>query len=141
MQFFSPSFSLWARPTPSFSFPSLFFFHAAQAQLAFFLFSLSSPRGPASWPAHFLPWPSQPLRPALSPFFLLLTSGTHLSGSSPTSSQTRARARVRPRHGTTFPARGIPGPHAKVLRPPYKAAALCPRTRKNSSRRLLPCEP
>jgi hypothetical protein len=117
----------------SLSLSPLSFFSSAQpspAGLSFFSSlhrtAQSSSRSRASFPRPNGPSPTQrPTRtPALSfPFSLSLTGGPACRGRL----RPRARLGLEPEsvHGMArpLPTRGILGPHAKVPRPPYKAAA------------------
>ena len=79
---------------------------------------------PFSFPATAGPIPrSGPVQLA-APFPLSprLTSGTHLSGSPPSSRRTRAEPEFVP----SARRRGILGPHTKAQTPPLSARSLCP---------------
>jgi hypothetical protein len=96
-------------PLP-FSFSSLFFFHAAQVQPAFLPLLPFSPAWP-NLPSCLCPSPAQSARaPLLFSFSCLLTDGTRMSGTSPTSSSSRTRTRVESGCGMAYPAVRRPEP-------------------------------
>jgi hypothetical protein len=117
-------------PSPLFFFFSLFHFPLRPGPRRPFLSPPHGPAGLLSSP----PFPSlraaQAARPGSFcprglPHFLslslTLTGGTRLSGPSPTSSQTRAPARVQPRHGAAALPRVTWARMPRHLQPPYKA--------------------
>jgi hypothetical protein len=142
---FLPLFLFGPGPLPPFLFPSLFFLVAAQPNLVFpspsflphGLAQLACAGQPAAAP--FLPARSSSPAPSFS-HSLTLTGGARPSGSSPTSSTSPARTRIRVRpHLGLPPPRRASGPHAKARGRPIKSRP-CPRISQNLSRGLLALE-
>jgi hypothetical protein len=147
-------------------FLSLFLFRLGPLSLFFFLslfsslrpkpnrpFSFSSlparPRTAGLFPSSpstarsllLFPQPSPPARQLpSSPPSLTLTGGTCLSGSSPTSSSSRARTCVESGRGTASPPRDT-GARTPRPRPPYLKRRPCPRLHITCSHRLSPSKP
>jgi hypothetical protein len=125
MHFFSSLFFSLGPEHSLFLFPLSPSLPVKPSPTGFSFFFLSARCSPAA--ALLLLFPARrPTPAALSSPSSLAVSGARLSGSSSSSTQTRAR--VRPWH--SLHSRGVPGLHTKPPRPPYKAAAPRPRSRK-----------